>query len=373
MSLPVVLLLGPGREAMSGVSAHLNLLFSSTLAARFALVHFQVGSEGRDEGSLARLGRLLASPWMLGATILARRASIVHINTAMNPRAYWRDLAYMIVARLCGARVLYQVHGGSLPEQFFKGHRLLTAFLRKTFWLPSAIAVLARTELSAYQAFVPHRQVLLLPNGVECAAGAVPAHESSSSSAALRLVYIGRLAREKGLAETLHGMRLAHIQGTKAQLVIAGGGPEEASLRKLVRDLGLDSDVSFAGPVFGASKSMLLSKADALVLASYAEGLPYALLEGMAAGVPPIATPVGAIPDVVVDGVHGLLVAPRDPVAIAGAIRRLAADRVLLARMRRDGRLRIASAYSIDRLAEDLAVLYTGLGVMTGVQAPSRS
>jgi len=105
----------------------------------------------------------------------------------------------------------------------------------------------------------------------------------------------------------------------------------------------------------------LLAQADALALPSYSEGLPYSLLEAMAAGVVPIATPVGGIPDAVKSGEHGLLVEPRDAEAIAEAIAALAADRAQLARMSATCRKRIAAAYSIERVAKDFSELYWGL------------
>jgi glycosyltransferase involved in cell wall biosynthesis len=85
------------------------------------------------------------------------------------------------------------------------------------------------------------------------------------------------------------------------------------------------------------------------------------MLESMAAGVPVVATPVGAIPDVVVEGVHGLFVPPRDAVAIAEAIARLALDRDLLARMSAACRTRIAGAYSIAQLTQAFARVYSDL------------
>jgi len=85
------------------------------------------------------------------------------------------------------------------------------------------------------------------------------------------------------------------------------------------------------------------------------------LLEGMAAGVPVVTTKVGAIPDVVVEGVHGLFVPPRNAAAIARAIAKLASDRDSLARMSAACRARIAGAYSLERLAESFCRLYSDL------------
>ncbi|HET7766808.1 MAG TPA: glycosyltransferase family 4 protein [Burkholderiales bacterium] len=372
MRRPGALLLGPHRAAVSGVSTHVNLLFASRLASEFSLAHFQVGSEGRNERPVAFAWRMLASPVLLAATILVRRVAIVHINTALNVRAYWRDLAYLIVAKICGARVLWQVHGGSLPQEFFGRVRVLDGFLRATLRLPDALIVLARVELEAYREFVPGQQVLLLPNGIDCAPYAALAREWPDPAAPLRLVYIGRLARGKGLYEALRGLALARTRGARARLVVAGSGPEESRLRRFVDHLGLAGDVLFAGPVFGDHKARLLRGADAALFASHSEGLPYALLESMAAGVPAIATRVGAIPDVVVDGVHGLLIPSRDAEAVALAICRLAANRELAARMGAACRRRIASGYSIDRLAEQFRRLYSELCSTRRVKALNR-
>jgi glycosyltransferase involved in cell wall biosynthesis len=354
----VVLLLGPDRGAVSGVSTHLNLLMDSTLAEDFEVVHFQVGSEGRGEGAFGRILRLALSPLFLAAAIVFRHVSIVHLNTSLNARAYWRDVAYLAVAKMLGARVVYQVHGGALPQRFFAGNRALTAFLRRSLEMPDLVLVLGQRELEAYRDFVPEQDVVALPNGIDCRPyGATPTVQSRPGQP-LRLVYIGRIAREKGLYETLQALRLARELGVDARLVVAGSGAEEPRLRRYAQALGIAPRVCFAGEVFGADKVKLLAGADAMVLASYSEGMPYALLEAMAAGIPVIATSVGAIPDVVTDGIHGFLVPPRDGKAIAESFAMMAGDRERLAWMSRACRRRIRAAFSIDRLAQELAVRY---------------
>lgn len=360
MRRPCALLLGPSREAISGVTTHLNLLLGSKLQSMFELAHFQVGSEGRAESAPGRLARLALSPFALAFAILRRDAAIVHLNTSLNARAYWRDLAYLLVAKLCGARVLLQKHGGTL-EEFCRGNALFAAFVRATLRLPDAVAVLSRSELEAYRAFLPARSVTLLANGIDCLPYRKYGRPPPDVRAPLRLLYMGRLASGKGLAEMLEALSLLARQRRPVRLAIAGSGPEEQHLRARAKALELGDALELCGPAYGADKARLLSRADVLLLPSYAEGLPYALLEAMAAGVVPIVTPVGAIPDVVEEGVHGLFVPPRDAEAIAAAAARLAADRAALARMGAACRRRVAAAYSLDRLAADLFSVYSVL------------
>jgi len=358
---PAVLVLGPHRAAVSGVSTHVNTLLASGLADDFSLIHFQVGGEGLKESRAGQVARQASSPFRLAAAILRRGAAIAHINSSLNARAYWRDLVHLLVAKACGARVLFQVHGGKLPADFCGNNRLLAALLRRTLRIPDAIVVLGSIELDAYQRFVRREQVVALPNGIDCLPYASLLRERPDPAVALRLAYVGRLAREKGLYELLTGLKLAHAAGVRARLVIAGAGPEEEELRRFVAAADIGHAVSFAGPVCGAGKSALFAQSDLFALPSHAEGLPYALLESMAAGVPAIVTRVGAIPDVVLEGVHGLFVPLHDPQAIAHAIARLDADRELLAQMGAACRKRIAASYSVERLAGDVRRLYADM------------
>jgi glycosyltransferase involved in cell wall biosynthesis len=93
------------------------------------------------------------------------------------------------------------------------------------------------------------------------------------------------------------------------------------------------------------------------------EGLPYALLEAMAAGAVPITTRVGAIPDVMQDGVHGLLIEAKDPAGLARATARLDDDRDALARMAEAGRQRVLTEYTVERLAQDFKRIYASLTI----------
>ena len=114
-------------------------------------------------------------------------------------------------------------------------------------------------------------------------------------------------------------------------------------------------------PLFGAAKHELWSRAHVLALPTYSEGLPLALLEGMAAGCIPVITPVGGIPDAVQDHVQGILVAPRNPLEVADALQELHEDRMGLRRMAVAGRQKVVERYSHSRCAADFRRLYASL------------
>uniref|UniRef100_A0A832MM61 Glycosyltransferase family 1 protein n=1 Tax=Eiseniibacteriota bacterium TaxID=2212470 RepID=A0A832MM61_UNCEI len=359
-SRPRVLLLGPALAAVSGVSTHLAQLFRSGLAGRFDLLHFQVGSEGRREGALQKLARFLFSPLQLALVILRRRPDIVHLNTSLMPKSFWRDLAYLAVARALGRRVVYQVHGGALPADFAAGRRDWSVVLRRVLSWPDAVVLLARVELDAYRAFVPGQRLELIPNAIELEPlVSMPLHGRSEGP--LRLVYLGRFVRTKGVFECCDALASLAREGHAFAFTMAGSGPEEPSLRAHVEALGLGDRVRFVGPRFGDEKIGLWRETDVFLLPTWGEGLPYALLEAMAAGAVPVATRVGAIPDVVEHEVHGMLVAPREPAAIARALARLDEDRALLRRLAEAARARVVAHYGMARLEADFERLYGSL------------
>jgi len=256
-----------------------------------------------------------------------------------------------------------------LPREFFARSRLLTRFLHWTLSLPDLVVVLAQRELTAYREFLPDQDVVVIPNGIDCRPFAAVPTVNAPADKPLRLLFVGRLDRAKGLYEILQGMRLATELGVDARLIIAGSGPEHDRLKRYAQALGVGPRTVFAGAVFGRDKVKLMCGSDVMLLPSYSEGLPYALLEAMAAGLPVIATPVGAIPDVMSEGTHGCLVPPRDGRAIAEALALLHGDREKLSWMSRAARRRIRAAFSIERCAAEFALQYArlcGHAVVTG-------
>jgi glycosyltransferase involved in cell wall biosynthesis len=116
--------------------------------------------------------------------------------------------------------------------------------------------------------------------------------------------------------------------------------------------------VEFLGVIGGQEKANALAQADVLALPSYCEAMPMAILEGMAAGLPVIATTVGAIGQVVRDGVEGFLVPPGDIEALAGKMVQMARDADLRRRMGEAARKRVAAKYSLEAMARPIEQMY---------------
>jgi CBS domain-containing protein len=193
--------------------------------------------------------------------------------------------------------------------------------------LPGADAVIALTPSAARLLRgdgIPADRVHVIPPGYDPVLFAAAAADPFPGLPRPRVAYVGRLVPQKDVGTLLDAFaRLA----APAQLLVVGDGPDRPALQRRAQPFG--SRVHFTGFVPHVQVPAVLRHVDMLVLPSLYEDLSSALIEAMAAGLPVVATRVGGTADLVADGVNGLLVAPRDPAALAAAINR---GRIRLAR-----------------------------------------
>ncbi len=142
----------------------------------------------------------------------------------------------------------------------------------------------------------------------------------------LQLLFLGWVEREKGVFELLEACA-ALAANHPFTLVIAGCGHAEVEARDFVRTRNLDEIVKFVGWVEGDAKEVLLSESDILILPSWAEGLPNAMIEAMAVKIAVVVSAVGNVPDFITDGKEALLVPPRSVPPLQKAIERLLVDK----------------------------------------------
>lgn len=167
---------------------------------------------------------------------------------------------------------------------------------------------------------------------------------------------VGRLAHSKGVDVYLEAAARVLSNGAQARFVVVGEGPDHTTLEHKIDELKLCGQATMLGR--RDDMPAVYASMDIMVSASRQEGLPMAILEGMASGLPLVATAVGEVPTVVEDGRTGLLVPSEDVGALAAGIARLLHDPAERARMGTAARQRIREEYSADRMAEDYLRVY---------------
>ncbi|MBN8507445.1 MAG: glycosyltransferase family 4 protein [Burkholderiales bacterium] len=317
-----------------------------------------------DEGSLPRRLRLAASAWLaLLALLLRRRVALVHSHMAMRG-SFWRKSLFNATARAFGVPVLAHLHG----SEFRQFHAALSPRLQrrvaKEFEACAGVLVLSEAWAAFVRGVAPRATVTVLPNYVRLPA--LPADAGAAPDGGVTGLFLGVIGKRKGVYDLLPALAQALRQVPGLRLLIGGNGEVERA-RARSAELGIDRRVEFLGWVSGGRKAELLSSAQFYVLPSHNEGLPMSLLEAMAHGLPVISTRVGGIPELVRDGIDGLLVEPGDVRALTDALVRVGSDDAWRAAAGRSGRERVAEAFSdqvvLPRLASAYAAALAGSSI----------
>ena len=344
--------LNPDRN-ISGISAVVAFILSNNAACRY--MHFTLGKADRETRGISWFLNLIKQYLKWAFVISTRPHSIVHFNIGMDRRGIIRDYPLILVARLFRHRIIVHIHGG----EFLTGCRMpgWVERLSKIVLAKGPIIVLSEKERAAIGRIVPNTRILVLPNCIDL--GEAQRFERRFfGDAGLTILFLSRIAESKGLQAIYQALTASHASGIKFRFVMAGAGPDEDSYVRQFREL-LGSDFHFAGPVTGCAKTSLLKSCDVFLLPSLYEGLPMALLEGMAFGLVPITTSVGSISDIVRDGDNGIIVDRNAPGEIASAIKRLSFDREYMGALGRRARQSIFEFCNAQEYISHLNAVYS--------------
>lgn len=300
-------------------------------------------------------GALWALFYLLEAGILwdrCRRAGIRHVHAQFASNA--TDVA-LLAAELGGPAWSwsFRLHG---PVEFYDvpGFRLADKACSAAF--VACISDFARSQVQAFLDSDDWSKVEVVPLGLDADAF-TPAPRTAADDGPLRVLSLGRLVALKGQAVLLDAAAELARRGRPLEVTIAGGGAERERLERRAAELGIADRVEFLGAVGQDRVPALYAAADVFCSSSFAEGVPVVLMEAMASGLPTVATRIMGIPEIVEDGVTGLLVPPGRADALADALERLAADPEERRAMGEAGRRKVIEERDPRRSADRLLAL----------------
>lgn len=265
-------------------------------------------------------------------------SEVVIANTVKDPR--WTGVA----ARVLNIPVVYRQEIDE-PYRNTPLHRLVYG------WVPSIHVVNSdatrRTVLGSVKWLRPE-SVVIIPNGLDLEAlERTPAASLGLPEGAVAFGFVGRWEERKGIRELAAAWRRVSAAVDTAHLAIAGWGAMEAEFRGWLEDAPRVHWLGFRNDVPGVMKAL-----DILVVPSHYEGFGLVVVEGMAAGTAVIGTSASSIPELLEDGRHGLLVPPRDPVALAAAMTELARSPERRAALAEAGRAHASTRFSMELMLD---------------------
>lgn len=355
-----VLMTGPLlTEQPGGIQTHVQNFIgafsnSTTIDFRF----FPVTPGLYDRESWARkAGRFVGSLWPFFQA--ARAVDVVHINSTFDNRSLIRDGVYLLLARgMARTPVVLQFHGG-LPKQVGLTQTRFVAKLFDTLLGCAAqVLILSKVQSNQFAELFPRVHYAVVPNYINCV------HRSPRATTELptpmRFMFMGRLHEHKGIKEIVAASRMLANKGFKFEVNFYGDGPLRNWLQNEIAELSRTNPyLTYTGVAYGEKKQAALANADIMLLPStHSEGFPYALLEAATFGMPIIATPVGAIPDVIVNGRNGLMVPIRDVEALAAQMEFAIQNPTAIHEMGVCAQQQVATNFSIEKLRLTFDAIY---------------
>jgi len=351
---PRVLMLGPVPPPLGGMATVLDNLKKSSLSEKCELFIQHTGkstSPNRKlmQGILSQMRLILK----IQSIIRKNNIQIVHIHTCSG-FTYWRDCIHMLVARFMGCRTVLHVHGGFFDQFIESLDPIRKKLFHLFFRMPCAVIVLSENWKNTLSGYAPLSWVV--GNGI-----VIPEEGRKMDNDRTTFLFLGNLGKEKGVFDLVEAVSLAKNKGFTGLVKIAGKAAEQGDKNKLtefIASMDAGEQVCVIGEIIGHKKEDALREADCLVLPSHGEGLPMAILEGMAYALPILATHVGAIPEVVTQGEEGFLFTPKDVESFAAYLVLLDKDCSKRRKMGQKAKDKAIKDFSIEKTTQQLMNIY---------------
>jgi glycosyltransferase involved in cell wall biosynthesis len=354
---PRVLLVGPLPPPLGGVQLMAQMQLGSSLAHDFELHAVDTSKQQLRwavEHPTWRTPFYFARDFarLLRALIRVRPAAVL-LHAAAGP-SFLRDWLLMLAARLAGAKVVCHYHGtlhASFPSAATPRGRAIGRFLMS---VAHRVIVLGPTYQREMGRAWQRDDLVWAPNMADVDLFRSQRADTPAPWLAVgerAILFVGRLSAPKGIYDLFDAIPEVIRRHPEARFLLAGVAESDAMepvIRVAAERRGIAGRVTFLGSLEGRDKAQAYLSSQLIVVPSWTEGFPLVIPEAMAAGLPVIATAVGAIPDFVKDGEDGFLIAPKAPLELADRVCRLLADEELRRRMSQRVRQRAPREFAIE-------------------------
>ncbi len=311
--LPRILMVGADPAGtLGGISTIIKDLMHSSLTREFEFRHLGSQSDLATRPGKALLA--IAALTKFSFVLAMRRPELVYVHVGGGASLY-RKAPFIMIARLFRRPVVTHFHAGDFDLYYHRQPAFGRSLIRYGLGLSNQIITVSEHWGRRLREFLPGAAITVIPNWVEVS---LFEKDAVSSDSLIRILFAGTIGRLKGESDLIAALKKIPDHTPSVRLIILGTGADQ--LKPRLEAAGLWPSVEFLGPVSYERRADFFKRADLFVLPTYAEGMPIAILEAMAAALPVVTTTVGGIPELIQDGVEGYLIAPGDVDALANRI-----------------------------------------------------
>lgn len=357
-----VLIVGPLSPPMGGIATYVEDMLKSDLNKEYDIFHLNTTRSLEIKESFVKNFLLFCKNSLkLVYLLLLHKPKIVHIHTS-SYMAFWEKSIFLIISKVFNKKVVLHIHGGGFRNFYLSRGLIIKILIKFLLNLSDTIIVLSNTWKEFFTQITESDKITIIHNAVNPNFYEVDNTKNSSNKTSIQILFAGYLSRDKGIYDILDAVPLIIKTRKDVKFVFAGAedkpGELEIIRKRIIRnDIG--NYVFFLGVLSKREIISTYENSDIFILPSYIEGMPLTVLEAMAAGLPVISTPIGGIPEVIVDGVNGFLITPGDYVDLANKISELIENNDFCKMMGMNNQKKIKENYSWDITSKKISSVYS--------------
>ena len=314
---PLVLMVGMHlTKTRGGITTLTAAILGSAIKDDYDFVY--IASQAEDYGRFRKLLLAVFATVRFAAVCVFQRPRLIYIHVGSNASLY-RESAFILLAKLLGKQVLAHFHAGDFEEYCRRQPATGKQFICRA--LGFADLVIAVSDESAYQLTRANERlkISIIPNVIDVSAFyKMPIKSRQKQDETVQLLFVGAAQKLKGEIDLIDALVILKKRGLKVKAAIVGYNAESILVR--TERLGIADLIEHSAPVSMRDRVSFFETADIFVLPTYAEAMPISVIEAMAAGLAIVTTPVGGIPEILDDGVEGMLIPVGNVEALAEKI-----------------------------------------------------
>jgi glycosyltransferase involved in cell wall biosynthesis len=363
------MLVGPMPPLKGGITTFLLNLMASPLSTRFEFIAYSIsrpqkknvidnwGYSSMLRGGISRIvygvtlsaWRFLAFPFFLAG----RKIDLVQTHGS-DYQSFWEAVAYAMVSRLMGRRVLLRI-GGAFDLFHAGSSPIVRRLIEISLGVPHCVIVQSQFTQKYVSVVSQCQNILILPNWTRAP---IFEQERPRRETPIFMFIAGNEARRKGIEEVIGAAGILERRASQARFRIVATVPQ---LVERINELGLTNISRLDGIVEHERLLEIMRESDVFLLPSHGEGFPNSLLEAMACGLPSVVTPVAAVPEIIATSGGALVVPVGDAEALAAAIERLTLEPQLRKDLGEQARRSICHNFTADKVLTPLENAYREL------------
>jgi glycosyltransferase involved in cell wall biosynthesis len=360
-----VLILGKLPPPYMGPAIATDIILRSALKDHFTLFHLNTKINDSlvefGKWGFGKMGKNISICFKMFKMCRRNKPDLVLIPISQTTMGFIKDSVFILIAKLCGRKVLVQLRGSNFNNWISSASPLMRSYVKSILKKTRAVIVLGNNLKYLFEEYYSSGKIFVVPNGANYN---IPANENVSGE--IKIIYLSNLLVSKGIEDVFEAIKILR-ENISAENITCSfsvdliGEWYQEDTKKYCLSLKEKHKLPVNIHTSEESKNKLkyLSRADIFLFPPRdPEGHPWAIIEAMAAGLPIISTDRGAITESVIDGVNGYIVEVKSPEIIAQKLRILISEKDLREKMGKESRNLYLKNFTEEKMVENLTTVF---------------